>query len=589
MRNQDRGGYIIRAAFIATLPIQLLCLACVATAGTVAPPSDLGALARQSEAVVYARAEHVDTELVNGTPWTHTRFHRSRQLGGTPVGPSFTLSEPGGSAAGVGLSMGGVPEFAEGTDYLLFLGRDAAGRWRTRMLAYGILEAFPDGYLAPIKAAHELALVETESFEPPGVYRADALLDHLEAVLAGAAWDAEKAGRIDAGPAPATHEAPGDCDYFTDDSPGGTGLPLRWFGFESGGAAVIWHSTPGQAGISDGGQSAVTDGIDAWAGDGSAAVRYDFGGSRASTHDCGDGSAIESGDTNVIYNDPCDEIGALNSCSGTLAQGGIFYSSSSTGTYGGEDWHDVSSPFVLVNDGTECVGETAFKEMLTHELGHTLAFGHHTDNDATMSETLNNDGRGASITSTDRNCAVYSYGFFDVPYANAFWDFIESVKFAGVTAGCGNGNYCPGDAVRREQMAVFLLKAVEGSGYSPPACSGTFNDVPCPSLFADWIEELADRNITAGCGGGNYCPDDSVTREQMAVFLLKALEGSSYSPPSCSGTFGDVPCPSLFADWIEELAARNITAGCGGGDYCPGDPNTRGQMAVFLTKTFSLP
>jgi len=80
-----------------------------------------------------------------------------------------------------------------------------------------------------------------------------------------------------------------------------------------------------------------------------------------------------------------------------------------------------------------------------------------------------------------------------------------------------------------------------------------------------------------------------VTRAQMAVFLLKAEHGPSYMPPACSGVFGDVPCPSLFADWVEKLAAEGVTAGCGNGNYCPDTPVTRAQMAVFLTKTFGLP
>jgi hypothetical protein len=74
----------------------------------------------------------------------------------------------------------------------------------------------------------------------------------------------------------------------------------------------------------------------------------------------------------------------------------------------------------------------------------------------------------------------------------------------------------------------------------------------------------------------------------MAVFLLKAEHGSSYAPPACSGVFDDVPCPSAFAAWIERLAAEQVTGGCGGGDYCPASSVTRGQMAVFLAKTFTL-
>ena len=138
-------------------------------------------------------------------------------------------------------------------------------------------------------------------------------------------------------------------------------------------------------------------------------------------------------------------------------------------------------------------------------------------------------------------------------------------------------------------MAVFLLKSKYGVCYTPPPCTGVFPDVPCPSTFANWIEALAAEGITGGCGGGNYCPANPVRRDQMAVFLLKAKHGSSYVPPPCSGDFADVACPSTFADWIEQLAAEGVTGGCGGGNYCPLNNVTRGQMAAFLVNTFSLP
>ena len=112
--------------------------------------------------------------------------------------------------------------------------------------------------------------------------------------------------------------------------------------------------------------------------------------------------------------------------------------------------------------------------------------------------------------------------------------------------------------------------------------------MPCPSTFAAWIEDLADQGITGGCGTGVYCPQNPVRRDQMAVFLLKTKYGSSYVPPLCDGDFDDVACPSQFADWIEQLAEEEITTGCGGPNYCPLNPNTRGQMAVFLVKTFNL-
>lgn len=180
--------------------------------------------------------------------------------------------------------------------------------------------------------------------------------------------------------------------------------------------------------------------------------------------------------------------------------------------------------------------------------------------------------------------------FADTPAGSPVYRFVETLLHRGVTAGCGLGNYCPLANVSRQQMAVFLLIAKEGPDYTPPSCvAPVFGDVPCSSGFAPWINELATRQVTTGCGGGNYCPTSDVTRAQMAVFLLRTLEGSVYTPPACvAAVFSDVPCASGFAPWVNELANRGITAGCGSGNYCPNGPNTRGQMAVFLTTTFGL-
>lgn len=183
--------------------------------------------------------------------------------------------------------------------------------------------------------------------------------------------------------------------------------------------------------------------------------------------------------------------------------------------------------------------------------------------------------------------------FLDVPTSNFAYLYIEAVYNAGVTAGCGTRIFCPDASTTRAQMAVFLLKASQVQGYTPPACTGSvFNDVPCTGgVFDPWIEDLSGRGITGGCGGGAYCPTATVTRAQMAVFLLKTSQVQGYAPPTCTGTvFNDVPCTGgAFDPWIEDLAGRSITGGCGGGAYCPGSPVTRAQMAVLLTKTFSLP
>jgi streptogramin lyase len=182
--------------------------------------------------------------------------------------------------------------------------------------------------------------------------------------------------------------------------------------------------------------------------------------------------------------------------------------------------------------------------------------------------------------------------FPDVPTSNPFYSFVENLFHNGITGGCANGNYCPTNSVTRSQMAVLLMKSKLGATHTPPPATGTvFADVPASDPFAPWIEQLAGFAITGGCGGGNYCPNSPVTRAQMAVFLLKAEHGSSYSPPSCTGIFSDVECtptPAFAVNWIEQLHNEGVTGGCGNGLYCPSNPVNRGQIAVFLTKTFGL-
>ena len=188
-----------------------------------------------------------------------------------------------------------------------------------------------------------------------------------------------------------------------------------------------------------------------------------------------------------------------------------------------------------------------------------------------------------------RSGQVYDIAtFLDVPTTHWAYSFIETLFVNSVTGGCGGGNYCPDSFVTRAQMAVFLLKGKYGSSYSPPVAGGRFGDVPTTYWAASWIEQLATEGITGGCGNGNYCPDAAVTRDQMAVFLLKANYGSSYSPPAAVGVFGDVPTSYWSANWIEQLVAESITAGCSSGNYCPDNSVTRAQMAVFLVKTFNL-
>ena len=133
-------------------------------------------------------------------------------------------------------------------------------------------------------------------------------------------------------------------------------------------------------------------------------------------------------------------------------------------------------------------------------------------------------------------------------------------------------------------MAAFIIRAL--GDFNPPApAQQRFADVPPSNVFYAFIEQMAQLGITVGCGGGNYCPSQPVTREQMAAFIIRAL-GVPNPPPPAQQRFADVPPSNQFYPFIEEMAVRRITVGCAPGSYCPSAPVTREQMAAFLTRAF---
>jgi len=186
--------------------------------------------------------------------------------------------------------------------------------------------------------------------------------------------------------------------------------------------------------------------------------------------------------------------------------------------------------------------------------------------------------------------ALQGVTFLDVPMSNVFYTDIGKISAKGITVGCDSQNYCPAQSVTRAEMAVFIIRAL-GIFNPPPPASQRFADVS-PSNFAyAFIEELARRGITVGCNASNYCPNDPVTREQMAAFIIRAL-GEFNPPPPASQRFQDVPPSNQFYAFIDRLAALNITMGCTTSPpllYCPSSPVPREQMAAFLNRAFGCP
>jgi WD40 repeat protein len=207
----------------------------------------------------------------------------------------------------------------------------------------------------------------------------------------------------------------------------------------------------------------------------------------------------------------------------------------------------------------------------------------------TVGSHSNTSARSGTITVAGQTFTVLQGAqFLDVPVGAPLYTEIGKLSARGVTLGCGGGNYCPNASVTREQLAAFIIRALGDFNPQLPTMQ-RFNDVPLNNPFSAFIEQMAVRQITLGCGGGNYCLTQNVTREQIAALLIRALHAPGYVPPAPTmQRFTDVPPSHPFYAHIEELAVRGITLGCGGGNYCPTGLVTRGQVAAFLVRAFNL-
>ena len=178
--------------------------------------------------------------------------------------------------------------------------------------------------------------------------------------------------------------------------------------------------------------------------------------------------------------------------------------------------------------------------------------------------------------------------YFVDTIGNTFQTEIDQLRVAGVTLGCNpptNNRYCPDDPVTRGQMAAFLGRAF---GYSDSGTGNYFVDT-IGNTFQTEIDQLRVAGVTLGCNpptNNRYCPDDPVTRGQMAAFLGRAF---GYTDAGSGNFFVDTGGDTFETD-IDRLRVAGVTLGCNpptNDEYCPDDPVTRGQMATFLRRGFS--
>ena len=173
-------------------------------------------------------------------------------------------------------------------------------------------------------------------------------------------------------------------------------------------------------------------------------------------------------------------------------------------------------------------------------------------------------------------------GSFVDDYRSVHEVYIEALVDEEITHGCADERYCPTDEVTRGQMAAFIRRALD----LPAAGTDYFTDDD-GHVFEEPINALAEAGITNGCGDGTvYCPDDEVTRGEMAAFLRRAGD----LPAADEDQFSDDE-DSVFEEDINAIAAAGITAGCNPPDntrFCAETTTRRSQMASFLGRLLDL-
>lgn len=182
-------------------------------------------------------------------------------------------------------------------------------------------------------------------------------------------------------------------------------------------------------------------------------------------------------------------------------------------------------------------------------------------------------------------------GYFADDEGNVHEHNIDTMFELGITKGCNpptNDRYCPDGELTRGQIAAFLRRLLE----LPWTETDYFAD-DADSVFERDIDALSAAGIAFGCTETAFCPDDAVRREEMAEFLVRTfapLDPEAYANPNTGDWFTD-DGESAFEESINRLAHARVTLGCNpptNDSFCPEDPLTRAQMATFLARALGL-